>query len=386
MNISNLFKFNKKDRIRALRLKESQEPKQRWQNPYFPKEQVPKDPKEKLKKWFWYKDGWVYLGILILLVGSIGYIIFGTKYFIIKNIIISGNKNITADEINNTLNSYLNSKLLFLIPHNNYLFFQANRGVDQIKNNISNKFALEKIEIRKKWPDTIEININERIPGLIWIANNEYYYLDLQGIATQKIDKLTDVNADFPQITDLNNKKVELNKQVIGQNIIDYILKLEKSFNSQTGLKINSYTIPKVTCQEQEYKLAKIIENDINETENAEIKQEKENILKEYNAGELTIEESLGLLEEINNQSNNNVNTTEKTAWQQVSTPVECNLVVVAKEIDAQTDDFKILFDTSVNLDNELSNLKKLLNTELKDLQVVHDYIDLRFTNKIYYK
>jgi len=388
MKILNLFKFNKKERIRAIRLKESQEPKQRWQNPYFPKEQVPKDPKEKLKKWFWYKDGWVYLGILLLLVGSMGYLIFGTKYFFIKNVVVNGNKNLTVDEINNTLNSYLNSKFLFLFPHNNFLFFSPDRGVEQVRNNVSNKFALESVGIKKKWPNTIEINISERVPGLVWIANNEYYYLDLEGLATQKIAKLDDINSNFPKITDQNNNKVELNKQVISQNIINYILNLEKNFTTQTGLKINSYSIPQVTCQEQEYKLEKFIEDDIADTQDTETKQKKETILKEYNAGELTIEESLDLLEKLNNEqkSNSNINKTEKTAWKQISTPVECNLIVVVKEIDIDTDNFKVLFDTSLDLNSQLDNLKKLFNTELKDLSIVQEYIDLRFNNKIYYK
>ena len=71
MKFSNLFKFNKKEHIRAIRLKEIQEPKPRWQNPYFPKERPPKDNKERFKKWLWQQDGWAYFGILILLIGSL---------------------------------------------------------------------------------------------------------------------------------------------------------------------------------------------------------------------------------------------------------------------------------------------------------------------------
>jgi cell division septal protein FtsQ len=388
MKFSNLFKFNKKEHIRAIRLKEIQEPKPRWQNPYFPKERPPKDNKERFKKWLWQQDGWAYFGILILLIGSLGYIIFGTKYFIIKNINITGNKNITTEEINNILNPYLEKKFLFLIPHNNYWFFNTNRGVEVIQNSVSNKFALESVKIEKKWPDTINLSITERIPGLVWMTNNNYYYLDLKGIATQKIDKIEDINADFPKITDLNNKPVELDKQVINEKIVNYILNLEKNFTNQTSLKIDSYSIPEVTCQEQEYKLEKYIQEDIKDTEDEETKAKKEAILKEYNAGELTVEESLSLLEQINNEqkANNNVNQTEKMAWKEVYTPIECDLTKVATEIDAETENFNVLFDVNLDLNNQLEKLKKLMNSELQDLSVVNDYIDLRFSDKIYYK
>jgi cell division septal protein FtsQ len=393
MNFKNLFNLGKKKNIRALRLEQEKNAKKkpRFSNPYFVNEnKAEEEEPQNIKQFFLKKDGPAYIGIILLLLACSVYVIFGTKYFRISNINIEGNKNITQDEINNLLNNYLSTKKLYILPNNNWLIFNQEKALSILKEGIANKFVLADADITKKWPNNIKVAVTERIPGLVWISNNEYYYLDIEGMPTQKIDKVDEINKDFPMINDLNNIPVEINRAVISADLISFILSLQDKFPS-TGLAIKSYSVPKITCQEVQYKMEKLIQEEIDQTANDKIKEKKKEILKKYNNGKITIEESLTLLEEVKNEENINGNTgnsnqTEIVKWESVSTPKECNYVEINSEINIVTEDgFDVYFDSKLNVDQQINNLKNLLAQKIDNKQNIQ-YIDLRFNDRIYYK
>lgn len=392
MGIINFFRFNKKKRIRALRLEQEKNKKNepRFANPYFPKEHIQKEEKPKdFKTFFLKKDGPAYTGIIFLLAACSLYIIFGTKYFYLKNIDIQGNKNITQEEIKNLLDNYLNQKKFYIIPNNNWFTINGEKAASTIKEGITNKFALAELSLDKKWPNTLQVNIKERIPGLVWISNDQYYYLDIDGMPSQKIEDKQGINADFPVINDSNNAPVEINKQVVSKNIIDFILLLEDKFPASV-LKIKSYIIPKITCQEIQYKMEKIFEEEINKTKDNKLKEKKKEILKKFNKGEISLDESLMQLENLKKEEKmsnvNNEEANEFVKWETNFVPKECNYVKVNSEINVLTDDgFEIYFDSKQDIDKQIENLTNVLKQKIDNKEKLQ-YIDLRFIDRIYYK
>lgn len=391
MKFFNFLGFNKKKRIRALRMEKQQNKKNlpKFINPYFPKkEKLEILDKNQKKKNMALIDLLAIIGIFFLLTGVSLYLIFGTNYFIIKNINISGTKNISRDEISTLLNNYTNTKKYYFISLKNWLFFQPEQAQKSIKEGISNKFALADIKIDKKWPNTIDIAITERIPGLVWVSKDQYYYLDLEGFTTEKISSKQDVKQDFPIIYDKNEIEITENKQVIAKKLIDFILSLSDEL-AKVGIKIDSYSIPKITCEEQQYKMEKIITEEIDKTSDKELKEKKKKILDRYNKGEITAEESILLLDNLKNSNtneNSNANSSLTMEWQTVTVPKECDFVKIIKEIDVKTtDNYEIYFDSTIYLNTQIHNLQQTITQKIKDIKKIK-YIDVRYSDRVYYK
>ena len=357
-------------------------------------EPKPDTLREFLLNWILKKDGWAWVIIVVIIVGGGLTFLFATPFFKIDNININGNNHISSDELNNIINNYKNSKCLLVFPRSNYLFFNEEKLQNNITESINNKFALESINISKKLPNNVEINITERIPGLIWQSGGQKYLLDITGIPTGNFKKEENQKEEeYPKITDQNEKPVTAGKQVISADLISFMLDLDKIFAEKTNLKIKEYFIPEVQCQEKVYKAEKILADEIDETEDEETKNRKKDILEQYNAGELDVEESLDLLDEIKREEKKtkesespDEDTDEFIEWRVYYEPVECDLVKINTEINVlTTENFQIYFDSSLNLDSQLNNLNSIL-LEIVDNKENLNYIDLRFEDKVYYK
>ena len=345
--------------------------------------------------WVWIrkKDGWVWLTIFFIIFSGGVVLTFFTPFMEISEVKIEGNKNIAYEELDGIINNYLGSNKLFIFPKKNFLFFGAEEAQAQVRENLNNQFALEDIDIIKNFPDNIEVRVLERIPGLLWISDNKKYLLDINGIPSEELQNKED-EGKYPHIIDKNKKPIQTGKQVISKDLVDFILILNKTFEEKTGLKIREYSIPQVQCQEKVYVAEKILTEEVEEEDDEKLKEKKKEILKQYNTGKITIEESLEKLEQVKKDSNKEKNKNknqddsadEFIQWQTVYEPVECDLVKVNSEINILVeDDYEIYFDSKLDLDMQINNLKNVLKETIDDPKAI-DYIDLRFPDRVYYK
>lgn len=407
-NFADYFNFKKKRELKALRtarLKRLEDSKpvslrNRLNNPYFhqPKKQI-----SDLKSWFTHDEGWVYLAIIgiILTVGL--YLIFGLGWFTINTINISGNDYISKEEINTAMQNVLSQKKLWLIPNHNYFIFSERDAESALQASFNNKFALENLEINKKFPHTVNIVIKERIPGLTWVTQGKYYYIDPQGVITTVLDNADAVDAKFPKIYDENNLPAELEKQVVSTAIISFIFNLAAELPQKSNLQIINYNIPLIQCQEKEYVMEKILAAEIAAEENEQLKTEKKAIQERFKAGDISIEQSLELLEALNDTSrldlnlnsnkNANINALhDKVTWEAIYKPVDCNFVEVNSEIHVVVSSKKeakktleLYFDAKLDQVTQLNNLQEVLKQKIDDLSKIQ-YIDLRFPDRVIYK
>lgn len=116
--------------------------------------------------------------ILAILIGGGIYFIL-SPYFNIKQINTSGNKKITSEELINLSKIQLEENI-FKIRTN------------QIKKNVNQNAYIDTVKINRKLPNTIEIEIIERIPTYMISFANAYVYINNQGyfleVCKEKID------------------------------------------------------------------------------------------------------------------------------------------------------------------------------------------------------
>ena len=106
-------------------------------------------------------------------------------FFEIKNIEITNNNKINKTDIINKLNHIYNKNILFI----------SNNDISEPLKTVN---YLEKIEVKKKYPDTIVIKIYETKPVGILFKNNTKYIIDTLSNLITFNDNL--VNNNFPNI------------------------------------------------------------------------------------------------------------------------------------------------------------------------------------------
>ena len=106
-------------------------------------------------------------------------------FFKIQNIEITNNNKINKTDIINKLNHIYNKNILFI-------------SNDDILESLKTVNYLEKIEVKKKYPDTIVIRIYETKPVGILFKNNTKYIIDTLSNLITFNDNL--VNNNFPNI------------------------------------------------------------------------------------------------------------------------------------------------------------------------------------------
>ena len=177
-----------------------------------------------------------WITLLAILIGGIIYAML-SPIFNITNIYVEGNLKISSETI---------ISLSGLSINENIFKFRTSDIIDKIKENA----YIDKVEIKRKFPDAVEINVYEREATFALEFGNGYAYINNQGY----ILEITDSNAEFPILegykttteeikegnrlieTDLENlgdvlKIMEAAKSV-DANISDLITRIDISDNS----------------------------------------------------------------------------------------------------------------------------------------------------------
>jgi cell division septal protein FtsQ len=263
-------------------------------------------------------------------------------------------KNFTQEEITSFVEEgLLKSRLIFFKQYNYFLISSSNL-TNFLSEKIQTRIALEKLEIKKEYPNTLSVIIREKEPDTVWQTSSDYYYLDQKGIVVLKTNE-NEYNKGYPKIVDQNNLLVLIKEQIVNENLITSAHLLKDKLNA-INIEVDFFITPEVDCPEKV-----ITENtNTNENNNANINQ---NVNKS-----------------VNEPENKNTNTASE----------ECNLKELLKassELTVQTKDgYKIIFDIKEDLPSQISKLNTVLETKLKGKLQSIKYIDLRFEDKVYYQ
>lgn len=341
-----------------------------YNNPYFPKTKP--------------DDRWVYLTISALLLLGIIYFIFWAGYFDITDIKIEGNQNIKTEELKNIVDELMAKKKIFILPQNNLIILGPTKVEQVITEKVKNKFALENIFVEKDFPHTLKIIIKERIPGLIYINENgegEHYYLDLKGFLVAEEKTLGLETTEFPKLYDLNQRQINLGEQVISENLMSFIINLSRAIKEKTSLEIESFSLPEIKCQEKQYLLEKV---KLEGEQPVEEKEKKLEILEKYEKGEITGEEAMKMLETA--AGNTNINSQEVFKIKEAFKDKPCDYRKILTQINAKIKTgYEVYFSSDSDLERQINNLNTVLQQKIPNPKQI-SYIDLRFSDRVYYK
>lgn len=171
----------------------------------------------------------VFKGLFVILIIYLFYLLFFSHYLAINNIKITvKDPDFNTEELNNYLKEILNKKILLILPHDNYLFLTRN----YLENELKNKYVIEELLIEKKFPNTLNINLKEKITNLLYQTNESIYLIDNQGKILSIVGERIIINEkQLIKIIDESNTQININQNILTPSLINLIINLKEKFN-----------------------------------------------------------------------------------------------------------------------------------------------------------
>lgn len=134
-------------------------------NPYRREEKVKRGLSLRIKLFF----------LLAILLSWLALVIY-LPYFHVNKIVYYGLDIIQKEEIENYIKTnYLES--WGILPHNSYFLISTGK----IDNLLDKKYSLNRLEVRKKFPNTLEVDLEEKMSSVIYDNGEKYFLLDNEG-------------------------------------------------------------------------------------------------------------------------------------------------------------------------------------------------------------
>lgn len=188
------------------------------------------------KKTFSGAGKFLYGLIILVFLGAIIYSIFFSQFLAVTKIEVSGAENLDPAEIRKIVEAEITGNFLKFIPRNNILLASK----ISIEKNILGKYKYaEKAQTRKKFPDSLIIQLKERKFSLIFCSAGSCGVIDDGGTAFAEADfeKNEIGENNLPILYDDGNKGFVLGEVIFGQDYINYLLGIREK--TKDGLGIN---------------------------------------------------------------------------------------------------------------------------------------------------
>lgn len=125
------------------------------------------------------------LGFLtLLIVGAVFYGLFLWNIFWVKEVVVSGEREVPKQDVESLVFGQLENTVLFLKTKSIFTV-----DADQIKADILKNFPqVASAEVKKSFFDTVGVEITERAPVAVWCAASRCFYIDEGGVIFKEAD------------------------------------------------------------------------------------------------------------------------------------------------------------------------------------------------------
>jgi len=175
---------------------------------------------KKRKSVFKTKIFWVIL-LLIVLSAAFLYLFFYSPFLKVQKITIQNAERVSSSDLKNKAEELLAVKKNKFFSKN--IFFI---DINNIKTTILEQFPyIEKIEVSRVFPQTINIKVFERREVGIFSKDNNYFFIDKNGVIFEKIPEII---SDYPIIENPTfNEDLKLGKNAINKELMEKILQIK---------------------------------------------------------------------------------------------------------------------------------------------------------------
>jgi len=165
----------------------------------------------------------IYAAIIIISLCTMFYLLFFHSFFQIQKLTVTGLDRIDPRAFEDSVHSILHFKKLLFFPGESYVLVNNKEVVEFLKE----KYPIKRIRVEKSFPQTLSLEVEERISNVIYDDGKQYSYLDLTGNTIELLRSIDDTEwkREFTITTStLPNGEVQENKKEIARtHVVDYI-------------------------------------------------------------------------------------------------------------------------------------------------------------------
>lgn len=178
--------------------------------------------------------------------GVTAYVIFFSPFLIITRVSVSGTQELDANVIGSLVGAEINGKYFNKITKNNILLVSSKK----IEKIISDRFKrIESVQVKKVFPEALEIIIAERESMFILCSNNTCFIVDNNGIPYARADFESNElkENELLVMNDDGGKEIKIGEQVVTADYMKYLLAIKNELKSELDLEIEkNYRTPRL--------------------------------------------------------------------------------------------------------------------------------------------
>ena len=180
---------------------------------------------------------WVWV-LWVLFLGSMAYAVFFSPFHTLTDMTVYGNRDIPADRIEDRLREEWSRPITGFLPGDNFFLFRTGR----MERDLLERFPkLETAEVRKTFPDGVEIVISERNRIPLFCSREKCFLIDADGRARDAGNALLPENGPYlVRIEDASGQEVAEGDAVLDPSLPDTVLRLEREFREGLGFSLRS--------------------------------------------------------------------------------------------------------------------------------------------------
>lgn len=179
----------------------------------------------------------VYYFLLAAFAGVTAYIFIFSPFIQINYLRLEGTEELGYEKVLEELKISLSGKYFGFIPKNNFVLISKKK----IRNRLMEKFKkVSNVEVKKVFPDTVNVKITERKALLLWCSGGPCYIIDEEGCAYGGVNfESSEIKENnLIKLVDVSAKPVSLGEKILSENYINFILELAEEIKKEAPISV----------------------------------------------------------------------------------------------------------------------------------------------------
>ena len=180
---------------------------------------------------------WLLVMVIIIALLGLGWILLFSPWVRITTVSITGLQRIDKTVIQALADVELNHNLLWVVPRRTWTL--APMAV--IKDRISELPAIAHVEVKKRFPNSVIITIEERLASVTWHTGAQRFEVDNTSLAIRELPSTTE--SSLPLVNDITNAPLSLGSSAAPAELIQLVLDTNQLL---AGRGVTDYSVEEV--------------------------------------------------------------------------------------------------------------------------------------------
>jgi len=167
---------------------------------------------------------------IIVLIAAVYYLFFSGK-FLVKDVIVEGNKMVSSEKIAGGISK-----------RQNILLFNISKAKKEI---LSDNPEIKNVEVYRGIPNAVKIVVLEHEGKMLWQSGDATYLVSSQGTVAKKLEP--GETFDLPKVVDKRAVPVQVGSNLLSASFVAFITNIQSQFFSTVNIKPTYFEVDETT-------------------------------------------------------------------------------------------------------------------------------------------